>query len=199
MLANAPMSTPDSDPGPTRSASAFATTGSTTVVDRVHCDDAAGPGAGLTAKPEGALHDQRGRGVDVHVVGNHDRVLATHLQLDAAVGSDLAVNEPAHPGGAGERHRRHPGILGHGRTDRAVALHQGDNIRRQPAGQQCLDEAWPINGVTSDGLNSTGLPAASAGPSLRDGMLSGKFHGVIAPTMPTGSRSVNTRLAPAAG
>ena len=48
--------------------------------------------------------------------------------------------------------------------------------------------------MTSLGLKTTPLPAASAGPSLREGMLSGKFQGVIAATTPTGARRVNTRL-----
>ena len=45
----------------------------------------------------------------------------------------------------------------------------------------------PISGVIGDGLNTTVLPAASAGPILRLARLSGKFHGVITPTTPTGS------------
>ena len=48
--------------------------------------------------------------------------------------------------------------------------------------------------MTSLGLKTTPLPAASAGPSLREGMFSGKFHGVIAATTPTGARRVITRL-----
>ncbi len=56
-----------------------------------------------------------------------------------------------------------------------------------------------MSGVISDGLKSTVLPAASAGPSLRDGMLSGKFHGVMAPTIPIGSRTVYTVVGPPPG
>jgi hypothetical protein len=46
----------------------------------------------------------------------------------------------------------------------------------------------PISGVIGDGLNTTVLPAANAGPILRLARLRGKFHGVITPTTPTGSR-----------
>ena len=34
------------------------------------------------------------------------------------------------------------------------------------------------------------LPAASAGASFHEAIVSGKFHGVISPTTPTGSRTV---------
>lgn len=39
-------------------------------------------------------------------------------------------------------------------------------------------------GVSSEGLSTTALPAASAAPTFHDIMTSGKFHGVIAPTTP---------------
>lgn len=42
------------------------------------------------------LHDGRGGGVGVRVRGDHDRILAAHLQLHAAVRTDLAVYRPAH-------------------------------------------------------------------------------------------------------
>ncbi len=45
----------------------------------------------------------------------------------------------------------------------------------------------PISGVIGDGLKTTVFPAANAGPILRLARLSGKFHGVMTPTTPTGS------------
>ena len=39
-------------------------------------------------------------------------------------------------------------------------------------------------GVSSEGFSTMALPAASAGPTFQDAMLSGKFQGVIAPTTP---------------
>ena len=42
------------------------------------------------------------------------------------------------------------------------------------------------------------LPAASAGPSFQAAMTSGKFHGVISPTTPSGSRTVKA-MPPAIG
>ena len=45
-------------------------------------------------------------------------------------------------------------------------------------------------GVTSDGLATTVLPAASAGNSFQPRRPSGVFHGVMAATTPIGSRTV---------
>ena len=47
----------------------------------------------------------------------------------------------------------------------------------------------PESGVSGDGLISTALPSASAGAITRMPSTSGKFHGVITPTSPTGTRS----------
>ena len=37
---------------------------------------------------------------------------------------------------------------------------------------------------------TTVFPQARAGPSFQEAMLSGKFHGTISPTTPSGSRNV---------
>ncbi len=47
-----------------------------------------------------------------------------------------------------------------------------------------------VSGVCSAGLRMTVLPQASAGPSFHAAIKSGKFHGMICPQTPTGSRSV---------
>ena len=47
-----------------------------------------------------------------------------------------------------------------------------------------------MSGVSSAGLITIVLPVASAGPIFQLAMLSGKFHGVISPTTPSGSRKV---------
>ena len=54
------------------------------------------------------------------------------------------------------------------------------------------------SGVSSAGFSTTVFPHASAGPSFQDEMLSGKFHGTISPTTPSGSRNV-TSTPPATG
>jgi hypothetical protein len=47
-----------------------------------------------------------------------------------------------------------------------------------------------VSGVSSAGFSTTVLPAASAGATFVDSSHSGKFHGVINPTTPRGSRNV---------
>ena len=47
----------------------------------------------------------------------------------------------------------------------------------------------PLAGVSGDGLSSTAFPSASAGAITRMPRTSGKFHGVMTPTTPTGIRS----------
>ena len=44
------------------------------------------------------------------------------------------------------------------------------------------------SGVSSLGFSTTVLPAASAGPIFQLQNISGKFHGTICPTTPSGSR-----------
>src|ERR1041385_9379475 len=56
-----------------------------------------------------------------------------------------------------------------------------------------------VTGVSSEGLRTTVLPAASAGPSFQTAILRGKFHGMMAPTTPTGSRTTKFRLTPGPG
>src|SRR6185437_7706130 len=46
-------------------------------------------------------------------------------------------------------------------------------------------------GASSAGLNTTQFPNASAGAIFQAGIASGKFHGVIAATTPTGSRVIS--------
>ena len=47
-----------------------------------------------------------------------------------------------------------------------------------------------VSGVCSAGFSTTVQPVASAGPSFQAAISSGKFHGMIWPTTPIGSRSV---------
>ena len=49
-------------------------------------------------------------------------------------------------------------------------------------------------GVNSGGLTMTALPAANPGPMYSSGIVTGKFHGVIAAQTPTGRWKVNIRL-----
>ena len=51
------------------------------------------------------------------------------------------------------------------------------------------------SGVASAGFATTVHPAASAAPILRVSIAYGKFHGVISPAGPTGSRITTMRWA----
>ena len=51
-----------------------------------------------------------------------------------------------------------------------------------------------MSGVCDAGLSTTGHPAAIAGATLCDTRLRGKLNGLIAPTTPIGTRSVNASL-----
>ncbi len=60
-----------------------------------------------------------------------------------------------------------------------------------PASAASSAKRSAVSGVSSAGLRTTVLPAASAGPSFHEAIVSGKFQGVISATTPTGSRTVN--------
>ena len=53
---------------------------------------------------------------------------------------------------------------------------------------------WVASGVVEAGFSTTVQPAASAGHTLLAMSVSGKFHGVIATTTPTGRRMVRPNL-----
>ena len=59
-----------------------------------------------------------------------------------------------------------------------------------PASTAIRSNSIAVSGVSSAGLSTTVLPAASAGASFHDAIVSGKFHGVISATTPSGSRNV---------
>ena len=79
------------------------------------------------------------------------------------------------------------------RASPAIAPGPGTTLTT-PAGNPASMISSPsrsaVSGVCSAGLNTTVFPAASAGPSFQAAISSGKFHGTICPTTPTGSRSV---------
>ena len=53
--------------------------------------------------------------------------------------------------------------------------------------------------AVSAGLSTTELPAAKAGASFQAPIISGKFHGTMAPTTPTGSRWISASTFAAVG
>ena len=63
-----------------------------------------------------------------------------------------------------------------------------------PASASSSTKRSARNGVSSAGLSTTVLPQTSAGQSFQDGIAIGKFQGVIAPTTPTGIRTLIMNL-----
>jgi hypothetical protein len=65
-----------------------------------------------------------------------------------------------------------------------------------PGGSPALAQISTIDhadaGTSSAGLNTTVHPYASAGAIFHAGIAIGKFHGVMTPTTPSGSRSTST-------
>src|SRR5207248_1041991 len=60
----------------------------------------------------------------------------------------------------------------------------------KPASPHSSANSVAVRGVTSDGLPTTQLPAASAGAIFQVNRYSGRFHGEMLPTTPSGWRSV---------
>jgi hypothetical protein len=63
-----------------------------------------------------------------------------------------------------------------------------------PASIASAPSSGAVSGVCGAGFAICVHPAASAGPSFRMIIASGKFHGVIAAVVPTGCRSTMIRL-----
>ena len=61
-----------------------------------------------------------------------------------------------------------------------------------PASRAILSNSSAVSGVSSAGFRTTVFPAARAGAIFQLAMVSGKFHGTIRPTTPSGSRNVTS-------
>src|SRR5580704_7615891 len=59
-----------------------------------------------------------------------------------------------------------------------------------PTSSNQLATSITVSGVCSAGFSTQQHPAASAGASFHAAISNGKFHGIICPATPTGSRSV---------
>ncbi len=58
-----------------------------------------------------------------------------------------------------------------------------------PASSKIRAKCQADSGVSPAGLNTAVLPATSAGMSFQEGIANGKFHGVMTPTTPIGTRA----------
>ena len=164
------------------------------VVDRVLHDGAAGGGAFLSGGEERGIHHVLDRGVEVGV-GQHDgRVLAAHLELDAQPAlRRLLVQPVADLAGAGER----DGLSGLAFTSASPKLAAGagdevDHALGNAGLVQRLDDAPRAQRRGGRRLEHHGVAADQRrAPASMPGSRSGKFHGVISPTTPTGLRIAN--------
>ena len=59
-----------------------------------------------------------------------------------------------------------------------------------PASNAIFSSSIAVSGVSSAGFKTMQLPAASAGATFQEAIVSGKFQGTIKPTTPRGSRKV---------
>ncbi len=93
--------------------------------------------------------------------------------------------------GAGERHQVDAGVLAKLRAQSVIAgrhdVHHAGGMSVFSAMTRPTSAAH--HGVSGAGFSTTVFPAASAGPSLAKLIWCGKFHGVMAPTTPNGSRT----------
>src|SRR3990172_11507048 len=64
----------------------------------------------------------------------------------------------------------------------------------KPAASRAFTNFAAERGVRDEGLNTMGQPAIRAAPDFHAGIATGKFHGVIRPTGPTGMRIVRHAL-----
>ena len=83
-------------------------------------------------------------------------------------------------------------------TSRSPASTSPGSTWKMPAGAPAAANSSamaspPLYGVSGDGLTSTALPSARAGAMTRMPRTSGKFHGVMTPTSPSGIRSDNEK------
>lgn len=70
------------------------------------------------------------------------------------------------------------------------------NPSGRPASAQMRASSSASWGVSSDGLSSTALPAASAGAAFCASFMMGEFHGVMAAITPNGSASASEKYSP---
>src|SRR5665811_414952 len=66
----------------------------------------------------------------------------------------------------------------------------------RPASSSALTMLSEVMGAALAGFKTTVLPLISAGASFQEGMATGKFQGVMRPTVPSGSRTVYSRVRP---
>ena len=140
--------------------------------------------------------DLRGRGVDVAVGLDDDGRVVAELEADL-LPRRARLDAPADLGGPGERDERDVGVVDDRVADRCRRCRSPRSrwpLGRPHSSRSSSARAMADSGVCDAGFSTTGHPAAIAGASLCATRLSGKLNGLIAPTTPMGTRSVNPSL-----
>ena len=142
-----------------------------------------------------AEHRRRGgvgRRLHIGVREHHVGRLAAELERHPLDRARRALGDPpADLGRAGEGHLRHVLVLHQPLpAHRAGPGHHVHHALREPASSAIRASSIEVSGVSSAGFSTTVFPAASAGATFQAAIVSGKFHGVMRPTTPSGSRKV---------
>ena len=133
-----------------------------------------------------------GRGFEIGIVENDVGRLAAELERDALEVAGRALHDSAADAGrAGEGDLVDVGVI-----DQRVADDAAGPVTtlKTPAGRPASSASSAMRSADSE-VSSAGFitmvqPQASAGASFHMPIISGKFHGTIAATTPTGSRTV---------
>jgi hypothetical protein len=125
--------------------------------------------------------------VEVRVLEDDERALPAQLerQLLPRAGR-LAADDAPTSVEPGERDLVDAVVRDERRARAPVAGHDVEHARRQPGVVRELGEAHRRERRELAGLSTTAFPAASAGATFHASISSGKFHGMICPTTPSG-------------
>ena len=147
--------------------------------------------AALALVEEDAVGRTRDRDLQVGVLEEHLRALAAQLERDLLqVARGRLHDQLADLGRAGEGDLVDAVVGSDRRAGVSEAGHDVDHAVREPGLHHQLTESQRRQRRLLGGLEHDGAPAASAGPSFQAAISSGKFHGMICPTTPTGSLRV---------
>ena len=140
-------------------------------------DQAPRRGAALAGGEIGRLDGDHRRGVDVLGVPHDQRVVAAELEREDLVRrfGELPVERLAGARGAGEQQAVDAGFAGQRLALLGAADQQPDDAFRDLRLVEAVTRNSPVAGVFSDGLNTTALPAISAGTMWPLGRCAGKL------------------------
>ena len=150
--------------------------------------------AALTGGKIGAIDGNVDRSRQISVIQDYQGILATHFELDLGPTRDRFGGDIR--SGRCRARERNGAYLGDLTRTSPTTLPRPMTRLNTPLGRPEREmisvNAQALPGTNSAGLNTTELPKHSAGAIFQAGMAMGKFHGVMMPTVPTGSRVTST-------